>query len=58
MHGVSKSSPGSTWPPDHAPLVGRARGVLVAMLEQDVSAAIDEEHDGDPGQRFGHERPT
>ena len=42
---------------DHAPLVGRPRGVLVTVLEQEVSTAIDEEDDCESGRWFGHERP-
>ena len=41
----------------HAPLVGRPRGVLVAMLEQEVPTAIDEEDDCEAGRWLGHERP-
>jgi hypothetical protein len=31
--------------------------VLVAMLEQEVPTAIDEEDDCESGRWFGHERP-
>jgi hypothetical protein len=41
----------------HSPLVGRSRGVLVAMLEQEVPTAIDEEDHCESGRWFGHERP-
>ena len=39
-----------TWldvPADHSPLVGRARGVLIPVLEEHMSARIDQEHDSD-----------
>jgi hypothetical protein len=45
-----------TWldvPPDHAPLVGRPRRVLVAVLEQHAASAVDEEGDSDAA----HGRP-
>ena len=53
MHGGVEVLAGLDVAPDHAPLVGRPRRVLVAVLEQDVSPGVDEEDDGDSG----HGRP-
>ena len=53
MHGGVEVLAGLDVTADHPPLVRRPRGVLVAVLEQDVTARVDEEDDGDPG----HARP-